>query len=44
MAMIRDMATFTVKSLGLHKVTATTEKDWKIVNKIIVDKLESDNA
>jgi hypothetical protein len=44
MPMIQDMASFTVKSLDLYKVEPSTQADWKIINKIITDKLESNNG
>jgi hypothetical protein len=37
--MIQDTATFTVKSLGLYRAEPSTEKDWKIINSIISDKI-----
>lgn len=43
MATLRDIATFTVKSLGLHQATPTTDKDWEIIGKIITEKLSGDN-
>lgn len=43
MPMIQDIATFTVKSLGLYKIEPSTSNDWRIINKIISEKLESDN-
>lgn len=38
--MIQDIATFTVKSLELYKLEPSTGTDWRIINKIIADKLE----
>jgi len=43
MPMVQDTATFTVKSLGLYKIEPSTETDWRIINKIIADKLEGDD-
>jgi hypothetical protein len=42
MAILRDTATFTVKSL-LYQATPTTDKDWEIISKIIAEKLSEDN-
>jgi len=44
MAILRDTATFTVKSLGLYQDTPTTDKDWEIISKIIAEKLSGDNG
>ena len=37
--MIQNTATFTVKSLDLYRAEPTTERDWKIINAIISDKI-----
>jgi len=39
--MIQDTATFTVKSLGLYRLEPSTGTDWRIINKIIAEKLEN---
>ena len=39
MPMVQDTATFTVNSLGLYRAEPSTEKDWKIINSIISEKL-----
>lgn len=41
MPMIQDTASFTVKSLGLYRVEPVSNNDWKIINKIISERLET---
>ena len=43
MPMIQDTASFTIKSLGLYRIEPSTGTDWRIINKIISEKLEEND-
>ena len=38
MAMIRDMASFSIKELGLYKVEPVTPLDWQVIDRYLLEK------
>lgn len=39
MAMIRDMASFSIKELSLHRVEPVTQTDWQIIDRYLLEKI-----
>ena len=39
MAMIEEMASFTIKELQLNKVEPRTEVDWSVIKNYLADKV-----
>ena len=40
MAMIEEMASFTIKELQLNKVEPRTEVDWSVIKNYLADKVK----